>query len=176
MADGKPLETFGWPSPNFADFDGNGDLDLICGEFLDGFTYFENRGTRTAPTYAAGRRLTLPAGTTGFPSAWLATQEAAQLPGSLRPLTMDLEMITPVAIDWNKDGQLDLIVGDEDGRVAFIENTGNFTADHTPQFLPPVYFKQEADELKCGALATPVGVDWDGDGDPESTMNLPKYH
>ena len=74
-------------------------------------------------------------------------------------------MITPVAIDWDKDGDIDLIVGDEDGRVAFIENTGKFTTDHTPQFLPPRYFQQEADDLKCGALATPVGVDWDGDGD-----------
>jgi FG-GAP-like repeat len=77
---------------------------------------------------------------------------------------MDLEMITPVAIDWNKDGRPDLIVGDEDGRVAFIENTGKTSADGTPQFLPPRYFQQEADDVKCGALATPVGVDWDGDG------------
>ena len=165
MADGKPLETFGWPSPNFVDFDGDADLDLLCGEFLDGFTYFENAGTRTAPKYARGRRLSLPANEKGFPSAWLATQEAALLPGTPRPLTMDLEMITPTAIDWDNDGDPDLIVGDEDGRVAFIENTGGFTVDHTPQFLPPVYFQQEAEDLKCGALATPFGVDWDGDGD-----------
>ena len=99
------------------------------------------------------------------PSAGKAVREAATLPGSPRPLTMDLEMITPVAIDWNKDGRLDLIVGDEDGRVAFIENTGGFTADHTPLFLPPRYFQQEAAELKFGALATPCGFDWDGDGD-----------
>lgn len=50
---------------------------------------------------------------------------------------MDLQMITPTAIDWNKDGHIDLIVGDEDGRVAFIENTGKFTADHTPIFSRP---------------------------------------
>jgi hypothetical protein len=103
MAGDKPVEVFGWPSPNFADFDGDGDLDLLCGEFLDGFTYFENIGTRTAPKYAPGRRLQTPAG---------------------QPLVMDLQMITPTAIDWDKDGDADLIVGDEDGRVAFIEHTG----------------------------------------------------
>ncbi len=143
MAGDKPVETFGWPSPNFADFKNNGKLDLICGEFRDSFTYFENTGTRTEPKYAPGRQLKSPDG---------------------KALTMDLEMITPVALDWNKDGHTDLIVGDEDGRVAFIENTGKTAGDGTPQFLPPRYFQQEADELKCGALATPVGVDWDGDG------------
>ena len=33
------------PSPCFADFRGTGKLDLICGSFLDGFTWFENVGT-----------------------------------------------------------------------------------------------------------------------------------
>ena len=143
-AGGKPLDTYGCPSPNFADFDGDDDLDLICGEFLDGFTYFENTGTRTKPKYAAGRRLKDAKGA---------------------PLTMDVQMIVPVAFDWDKDGDLDLIVGDEDGRVAFVENTGKLDANRTPVFARPVYFQQQADALKCGALATPVAADWDGDGD-----------
>lgn len=144
MASDRPVEVFGWPSPNFADFDGDGDLDLLCGEFLDGFTYFENTGARATPRYAAGRRP--------------ATQDG-------QPLVMDLQMITPTAIDWDRDGDFDLIVGDEDGRVALIENTGKLRADRTPQFHTPRYFQQEAGDLKCGALATPVGFDWDGDGD-----------
>lgn len=143
-AAGKPVETFGWPSPNLADFDGDGDLDFLCGEFLDQFTYFENTGSRKVPEYAAGRRLTHDG----------------------QPLAMDLEMIVPAAMDWDKDGDVDLIVGDEDGRVAFIEHTGR-TLDGLPQFLPPRYFQQEADLVKCGALATPVSVDWDGDGDED---------
>ena len=146
MAGGKPIDVYGCPSPNFEDFDGDGDLDLLCGSFLDRFTYFRNIGTRTAPEYEAGVELRAEDGT---------------------PLAMELEMIVPVAFDWNRDGHVDLIVGDEDGRVAFVEHTGRVASDGTPVFRQPVYFKQEADTLKCGALATPVGVDWDGDGDDD---------
>ncbi|MDZ4288432.1 MAG: VCBS repeat-containing protein [Prosthecobacter sp.] len=143
MATDRPVETFGWPSPNFADFDGDGDLDLLCGEFLDGFTYFQNTGNRTKPKYALGIRLKADSG---------------------KYLTMDLEMITPAAMDWDKDGDVDLIVGDEDGRVAFIENSGKFD-NKAPLFQEPRYFQQEADLVKVGALATPCGFDWDDDGD-----------
>jgi len=145
MTNDRPLETFGAPSPSFADMDGDGDLDLICGEFLDGFTYFRNIGTRTAPKYEKSRRLRTKDGTY---------------------LTMDLQMITPVVIDWNKDGHPDIICGDEDGRVAFIANTGTIE-QNAPVFEKPRYFQQEADELKFGALATPYGFDWDGDGDTD---------
>ncbi len=143
-AGGAPIDVYGWPSPNFADFDGDGDLDLICGEFLDGFTYFENTGKRREPSYSSGRRLNHQ-GT---------------------PITMDLQMIVPVAIDWDHDGDQDLIVGDEDGRVALIEHTGKLSQG-LPAFLPPVYFQQEADTLNAGALATPYSVDWDSDGDED---------
>ncbi len=144
QADGKPIDVFGQPSPNFADFDGDGDLDLICGEFLDKLTYFENTGTRTAPRYAKGRFL----------------EHAGKV------LTMELEMINPVAFDWDNDGDLDLIVAQEDGRVALLENTGK-QVNGMPDFLPPVFFQQQADEVKVGALATPFSFDWDGDGDED---------
>jgi predicted neuraminidase len=140
-----PVDVFGWPSPNFADFDNDGDLDLLCGEFLDGFTYFLNIGTRSEPVYASGRKIIAADG---------------------KPLVMDLQMITPTAIDWDQDNDLDLIVGDEDGRVALIENTGRSDFP-TPHFKQPVYFQQVADTLKFGALATPFAYDWDNDGDED---------
>jgi hypothetical protein len=83
------------------------------------------------------------------------------------PLAMELQMIVPIAFDWDRDGDFDLVVGDEDGRVALVENTGKLDDNRAPRFLPPRYFQQQADELKCGALATPVGCDWDEDGDTD---------
>ncbi len=145
LAGGSPVDVFGWPSPNFADFDSDGDLDLLCGEFLDGFTYFENIGSRTKPEYANGFKLVAEDG---------------------QPLVMHLQMITPTAIDWDSDGDQDLIVGDEDGRVALVENVTPKAAK-SPVFKQPVYFQQEADTLKFGALATPYAHDWDHDGDED---------
>ncbi|WP_438480070.1 FG-GAP repeat domain-containing protein [Oleiharenicola lentus] len=142
MAGGKPVDPYGMPSPMWGDFRGTGKLDLITGEFRDSFTFFENTGTRTKPVYAEGRALKAKGGDR---------------------LAMDLCMITPVAVDFNGDGKLDIVCGDEDGRVAFIENTGK-VVDGAPQFLPPRYFKQFADKVKFGALITPYAVDWDGDG------------
>ncbi len=171
-AGGQPLDVYGAPSPNFADWDSDGDLDLICGEFMDKITYFENVGTRTEPHYAPGRYLTF-AG---------------------EPITMDLQMLQVVAVDWDRDGDVDLVVGQEDGRVALIENTGELLRAEAPKseipgtipdsaadpnssytsmspgipaFLPPRFFQQEADCLKIGALCTPFSIDWDSDGDED---------
>jgi hypothetical protein len=144
QAGGEPLDVYGAPSPNSVDMDRDGDLDIIAGEFLDRITYFENVGTRTEPEYAAGRFL--------------------QLDGET--LHLDLQMLQVVVFDWNRDGNPDIFVGKEDGRVVLMLGTGRFN-DGVPEFTPPRYLQQEAQWLKVGALSTPYGVDWDGDGDED---------
>lgn len=142
QVNGKDLDVYGAPSPNMTDFDRDGDLDLITGEFLDKMTYFENTGTRTNPKFSKGKLLS----------------------NSQGVIKMDLEMIIPVAVDWDQDGWIDLVVGDEDGRVALMRNTGKVQSG-VPVFDSPKYFRQKADNLKFGALVTPVSFDWDLDGD-----------
>lgn len=144
LAGGEPIDVYGAPTPNFDDYDNDGDLDIICGEFLDKFTWFENIGTREKPKYAKGKYLENDGGI----------------------ITMDLEMILPVSLDWDKDGDIDLVVGDEDGRVAFVENTGK-SKNGMPVFNDPKYFQQKAEHVKFGALVTPFSTDWDDDGDED---------
>ncbi|MBI1318806.1 MAG: VCBS repeat-containing protein [Candidatus Hydrogenedens sp.] len=144
QAGGSDVDTYGCPSPNFADFDNDGDLDLLTGEFLDRLTYFENTGTRSEPVYAAGRFI---------------QQDR-------KTLHLDLQMLQVVAFDWNQDGHTDVIVGKEDGRVVYLRHTG-WQQGGVPLFDPPVYFQQEAVHVKTGALSTPYGIDWDGDGDDD---------
>jgi len=140
----ETLDVYGASSPNFADFDADGDLDLVCGEFLDALTYFENVGTRTEPRYARGK--------------FLARDG--------RAIRMDLQMLQVIALDWDGDGDTDLVVGQEDGRIALWEHTGK-VENGMPVFELPVFFKQEADYLRIGVLPTPTGADWDGDGDQD---------
>jgi len=149
-SNGNTTLTYGWPSPSFEDMDGDGDLDLLCGEFRDKFTYFENIGSRTAPLYAPGVRPTIEDGSIAH---------------------IDLCMATPVVFDWTQDGNPDILCGDEDGRVALFEHTGKFREESAdgkivkcPIFKSPLYFQQEAEFLKTGALATPCCADLNGDG------------
>lgn len=138
------IDTYGAPNPCVADFDNDGDLDIICGEFVDGLTWYENVGTRSDPKFTAGR----------------------QLKNSKGEIRLHVQMIVPVVSDFDGDGYNDLLVGDEDGRVAWVRNTGK-VKKHMPKFESPYYLQQKADLVKFGALVTPCSVDWDGDGDED---------
>jgi len=140
MAGGQPMEVTGRPAPCAADFDGDGLIDLVCGGLLDELTFFKNLGG-AVPSFAAGQKIRSAEGV----------------------IRMDLCMIEPVTADWNHDGFPDLVVAEEDSRVAVLLHSGRVRGG-VPEFLPPRYLQQTAHEIKLGALATPCGVDWNGDG------------
>ena len=145
LANGRPIDVYGYAAPLFADWDGDGDLDLLTCDFIDNYTYFENIGTKTRPAFAAGRPI---------------------LDKFLRPIKADLCMVTATVADWDDDGHPDFITCEEDARIAIIRNTGRL-AMGIPVFDAPYHLRQERDEVHFGILATPAVVDWDGDGDQD---------
>ncbi len=141
---GKPVGNHLRMETSLADFDKDGDIDFIAiGDFAD-FIYFENTGTPTKYRYTKGKNLT-------------CNGEIIKM------VSRYGEAVKATAIDWNKDGYTDLIAGDEDGKISFIKNTGK-VKNGIPEFLPPVFFQQEAKFVDFGALTCPRVFDWDHDG------------
>lgn len=125
----------------FDDYDGDGDYDYI-GTKNARFYYFENVGTPQQYAFADAKPITY----AGTPI-----------------MTVSRSTVRPSAIDWDKDGNIDIVTGDEDGKVSLIKNTGKIV-NGVPEFLPPRFFQQEARFVDFGALSAPRVVDWDGDG------------
>ncbi len=70
---------------------------------------------------------------------------------------------TPIAFR-NAKGDMEGIIGGGEGPLYFYRYTGKFNAAGAPVFKAPVPVLQSNALLTAGALATPVVVDWDGDG------------
>ena len=140
-----PVDSYGNPNPSFCDMDNDGDFDLVCGAYTNDITYYENIGTREEPIFAPAVPFKNPDGTDFvYPNC------------NTRVLVFD----------WDEDGILDLIVGQEDGYCQFVKGTGEFI-DGIPVLSKPVYMRQQPDVLKTSCMSTPHSIDWDGDGDED---------
>ena len=125
--------------PTLADLDGDGDLDLISGEYYGTFRYFENVGTALVPSFT-------------------------ERTGADNPLNgVDLgRRSTPTLGDLDGDGDLDLISGERDGAFFYFENEGTALV---PSFTARTGTDNPLDGEDVGILSTPTLVDLDGDGD-----------
>lgn len=81
---------------NTADLDGDGDQDLLLGDTSGGVYWAKNDGTPKAPKFTA--------------------REPLRVAGA--PLKV-CHKSDPIACDWDGDGRLDVLVGDETGDVSF---------------------------------------------------------
>lgn len=87
-------------APHLADWDNDGDLDLLSGSSGGGVIYSENTGTRSEPKWSAFTQLVKPSNL--HEQQLTSDEQAIQMGPSTRVW----------ANDWNGDGWLDLLVGD----------------------------------------------------------------
>jgi len=64
-------------------------------------------------------------------------------------------------VDWNKDGKVDLLVGEDGGKVHLLINV---SPTSTPVFNRAVWLQDGVSTLTTGNEASPVMVDWNRDG------------
>lgn len=121
--------------PAFADLDGDGDKDLLVGEYYGTMRYFQNTGSISNPQFAAP--LVNPYG-----------------------LVSTYNVAVPAFADLDGDGDLDLLVGEVYGAMQYFQNTGSIT---TPQFAAPLVNPFGLDSTYN--LAFPAFADLDQDSD-----------
>ncbi len=131
----------GWySSPNFADIDNDGDLDLFVGNTYGTVKFYRNNGTAAAPAFAADAA--------GNPLAGFNVGSYA----------------SPTFADIDGDGDLDALVGSGVSTMKFYRNNGTASV---PSFVAAdgVTVINPLDGFATGFRSTPAFVDIDSDGD-----------
>ncbi len=116
--------------PTLGDLDGDGLLDLVIGEASGAFNYYRNTGTRTTPVY------------TLVSDEWLGQRVGRRS--------------SPLLVDFDGDGLLDLLVGTDDAGLRLLRNTGTRQA--------PVMTLDPGFQLPVYPQSAPAAADLDGDG------------
>jgi hypothetical protein len=121
------------------DLDADGDLDLVAGESLGAFAFFENTGDAVSAAFASrtGAANPLDGQTAGPASA-------------------------PALADLDGDGDLDLLSGQQQGAFRYFENTGSATS---AAFVERTGAANPLAGQDVGDRSAPASMDLDRDGD-----------
>jgi hypothetical protein len=161
---------YGYTMPTAADWDEDGDFDLLVSDIKGENHFYENIGTKNQPVLARAKPLKV--SWTGNPPKpgfnWWQPDptELVTLPRCL-----------PVVIDWNRDGLLDYIAIDHEGFLAFYEaflkNDEKWLKNGLRCFMDQDGIPIRISELagRKSGRARIVFADWDNDGDLDIIHN-----
>jgi hypothetical protein len=169
---------WGYTNPTVADWDLDGDLDLLVGCVTGEVFLFENIGSRQSPRLAAPQKLQVDWG-----------DRPPVYPAGLRYTPGKSDLITqwrcrPQVLDWDGDGLPDLIAVDAEGFLAWYPRyrradgrLGLRPPEHP--FLyengQPIRFCNSPEPGKNGRIVFAL-ADWDGDGDLDIIRNGGPQH
>jgi hypothetical protein len=171
-------------SPTFADVDGDGDLDMLSGEYDGSFFYFENNagvftrqtgtnnpfngfdiGNVSNPTVAdvdGDGDLDMLSGERFGPFFYFENNAGifTQQTGADNPFNnVDVGFYsTPTFADVDGDGDLDMFSGENNGRFLYFKNDAGVFTQQTGADNP-------FNNVDVGFYSTPTFADVDGDGD-----------
>ncbi len=158
--------------PVAADWDGDGDLDLIAGNSAGYIQRYENTGSRTRAEFVD--RGYLKAGGE-------VIRHMAGPNGSVQgPAEEKWGYTNPWVADWDLDGRLDILVNDIKGEIVWyrraahgeLESARPVEVEWTGAAPKPdwVWWEPKGKQLLTQWRTTPRVVDWDRDGLPDLVM------
>ncbi|KFC20338.1 hypothetical protein IO90_14315 [Chryseobacterium sp. FH1] len=150
---GEDISSGNFTKSVFADIDGDGDLDMILGE----------RHSASGGGYESQVHLYINTAGAGNPIKFDEPSTILQANNSNVGVGISgFHMPAPFLVDYDNDGDLDLFIGTNTGKVFYFENAGTATAH---SFTAP---KEVALDFQYegfyGTMASPVVADIDGDG------------
>ncbi|TVR45157.1 MAG: VCBS repeat-containing protein [Planctomycetota bacterium] len=149
--DGSPVKPGSATTVYAVDWDGDGLLDLVCGNIRGEVWWYRNVGSASKPRFAEGERV-------------LADGHPFTVPGGDSG---------PVVVDWNGNGRLDLIVGCGDGSVRWYANQ----AEQGPPVLAAGELLIPAQrEGPRGSRVKVHVVDWNGNGHQDLLLGDYRRH
>lgn len=145
----------------FADIDGDGLVDLFIGRNREGILFYKNEGTLDEPAFVQRTGAENPF--TSF-NAQIAADPARN-------------RLVPAFVDFDRDGDLDVFVGQDDGTIRYLKNIGSATnSQFEEQFGSDNPFNQfnnlpsGGNSIRNGTRVAPYFADLTADGFAEAIV------